>query len=83
MSRTITRTLPTTIVTGVIMVEGKEVAEIITRTYEGVKLTKNQALNELKKEFKDACMVSNIIHEEHKYEISVGAFIANGQKVIE
>ena len=52
MSRTITRTLPTTIVTGVIMVEGKEVPEIITRTYEGVKLTKNQALNELKKEFK-------------------------------
>lgn len=83
MNRTITRTLPTTIVTGVIMVEGKEVPEVITRTYEGVKLTKNQALNELKKEFKDGCMVSNIMHEEHKYEISVGAFIANAQKVIE
>jgi hypothetical protein len=83
MSRTITRTLPTTIVTGVVMVDGKGAHEVITRTYEGVKLTKNQALNELKKEFKEGCMVSNIMHEEHKYEISVGVFIANAQKVIE
>lgn len=83
MIRTITRTLPTTIVIGVIMLDGKESPDVITRTYEGVKLTKNQALNELKKDFKDGCMVSNIMYEEHKYEISAGAFIANAQKVIE